>query len=331
MLKHLLFLILFLDLVYPNVVVAQLDQVREGAAYAQRVNELNARFVSLINRTVEYDDLAYGIVAGDVSPSYARRQARKLSVELWSTYKTLTDELQGVRAPPASVEDRALRGRLSNLRSMVDTAKDMARSSIASGEGLVDAAISGDPGVLNESVIRNLKVITAQLKQQIALLDVQLAYEDEKSFNYPLTAAMKVGIEAIIVLLHASLEIYNEGTVEDLSDAKAGVERLIETGFEYVDTGRINARRLRRGLMAETPISSEEERMKRVLIDLLEHNIPRAFEVEERILLEISKLAQTFELQSDEDLDAFLTKISLLEQDRIQLLLERQRRIAETR
>ncbi len=331
MLKHRLFPVLLLGLFYPNVVTAQLDQVRESAAYALRVNELNASFLLLMNRTVEYDDLAEGIVVGDVSASYARRQARNLSVELWSTYKRLTDKLQVVPAPPASIQNRSMRGRLSNLRSMANTSKEMARSFISSGEGLVEAAISGDPGVLDELQIRGIKVMTAQLEQQIAHFDVQLAYENEKSFAYPLTAAMKFGVEAVVVMLHATLEAYNKDTIEALSDAKAVAARLVETGFEFVDNGRTVTRKLRRKLMANTPENSDGKYNNQLIMDMLEHNISQAFEVEERILREISGLVQDYELLSDEDLDSFMNKTVLLEQERMRLLLERQRRVAEMR
>ena len=49
------------------------------------------------------------------------------------------------------------------------------------------------------------------------------------------------------------------------------------------------------------------------------------------MLLEILGLVQSYEFLSDEDLDSYMNKITLLEGERVRLLLDRQRRVTEMR
>ena len=83
--------------------------------------------------------------------------------------------------------------------------------------------------------------------------------------------------------------------------------------------------------MVDTSEDPDKKHNIQLIIDMLEHNISESFEVEERILLEISGLVQNYELLSDEDLDSYTNKVTLLEGERARLLLDRQRRIAEMR
>ena len=77
------------------------------------------------------------------------------------------------------------------------------------------------------------------------------------------------------------------------------------------------------------PETDFERRSNEVLTKLFADNVPKAFDVEERILIEIYEFATTLEMLNEDDIDDFMMKVGLLEGERARLTLERQHRIAE--
>ncbi len=310
---------------------AQVDQVRQMAAYSQRVNGVAARFGELINRTMEYDNLAYGVVDGQVGAADARRQVGELSPALWADFERLNDELAAVPEPPVLPDIRKAEGLLRNVRDMARAARDSARDFIESGEKLVEAALLGDPSVLADLETRELERIVALFGQQIALYEVQIAYATEGAWNYHLDGAVKTGLQALVLMVQATLQAAGEESFDtDLLDAeRVKAEALIRDGLRQVAAGRASADKLRRQLAAAQGGTAEERRLTQVLVEIFDDNLPQAFDVEARALATLSEFVARYGFQSDQELEVFFTKYTELESERARLVLERQRRIAE--
>lgn len=163
---------------------AQFEGLQQGAEYGVRVNTITRDFLALANRSIEYDDLAYSVLEGQVTKEYAQRKLQRLSVELRAIYTRLSDQLRSLPGPPTSVADPAIRGRLPNLRAMARNSEEFAESFISQGERLVEAAIAGEPGVFGELEVRGIKVLIGQFEQTMGAINVQLAYEQEGSWVY---------------------------------------------------------------------------------------------------------------------------------------------------
>ena len=109
---------LCLCLAFGSPTVAQYEGIQEGAEYGARVNTITNGFMDIINRSMGWDDLAYGVLEGHVSGEYAQRKSRQLSVELRAAYRRLSDELRALPEPPVVPADPKTQARLRNLRSM---------------------------------------------------------------------------------------------------------------------------------------------------------------------------------------------------------------------
>ncbi len=312
-------------------VSAQLDLIQQVAAYSRQVNQIAQQFAGIVNRTIEYDNLAYEVLEGKVAGEAADRRVRDLSAELWALHEQCKGQLKALPGPPSSIERPDLRARLANIRAMAEAFEEMARTSIASGEELVQAAIAGDEGVFDRIEIRSTELMIAQLRQQSALYDVHLSNDKDRQFNYYLTAAMKSETEALIVILGSTVERLRSGNVESLSEAKSEVQAWIDKGLAYIEAGQAVTRTALTRYRSATPKTAAEKHLQVILIEILEGNAQRSFDVEAQILREIADLGTQDFLVEEAELDAFTARLTGLEQERARLVLERQQRLASPR
>ena len=315
---------------WSTTAAAQVDQsqLKEIAAYAQQVNEISVQFGVLVDRTTEYDDLVYGVTEGRVAPEDAGPQGRALSAELWAAHRQFSDRLAALPAPPASIRDQTIRARLDNIRDVAETSQEAARVFITWGEELLQSAISGDADVVDEIDKKNIKLIIAHLNRQDSAFDFELGYADKRQFSYFLTKTMKSSVLAITAILNGALDILETGEDGSFGVARSEAMFWISTGIDDIQKGRgVLAAGLQQLKAASMP-GSAQQRLKQVLIELMESNVPQSFDVEERILQEISDFVEGFEALSDEELEAFMDKVTALETERAQLMIERQRRMA---
>ncbi len=313
----------------PCSVLAQADWVAESAAYGRSVNEVTAGFAELANRSTEFDNLAYAVAEGNVSPDYASLQARRLSADLWSKFTQLSNRLQGIGGPPASVTDRNMRGKLRNVRTMAEQTRSMAQTFITSGEDLVESAIAGDPNIFAEVEERSVRLTAAQMAQQVATYEVQMAYENNQTWSYYLTGALKAQVQAMVTMMNATLASYDSGGPVEFTDEQAEAEAWIQTGFEFIDQGRKVAQREAQVVKSWVPKDERERRMKDLLLELFSDNVTQSFDLEEGVLWEISGLISKYGQMTDEDLYAFQVKVSAMERERARLLLEREERVSK--
>ena len=321
--------VLCLFLAFGSPTVAQYEGIQEGAEYGVRVNTITAGFTDIINRSAGWDDLAYGVLEGHVSEEYAQRQSRQLSVELRAAFKRLSDELRALPEPPASAADPKIPFRLRNLRAMARGTEDMAYSFIRSGEDLVEAAIAGDPGVFVKLETRGLEIFLGQMKQQMALIDVSIAIEEEGRWVHHQYSAMKAGYGMLVLFLQAAIETTETGDFQEIKAIQPQVKVLYEQGLIHVEDGREHVLELHRNFAAYSPETDTERRFNEMLTELLADNMPKAFEVEERLLFEVFDFIANVEMLDEEDIQDFTTKLVLLEEERVHLTLERQKRVAE--
>ena len=68
--------------------------------------------------------------------------------------------------------------------------------------------------------------------------------------------------------------------------------------------------------------------LARIQAEIFADNVPEAFDIEERLLMEVFEFVSNIEMLSDDDLQDFLSKMALLEGERARLTLERQHKIA---
>ena len=311
-----------------TAVSAQLDLIQEVAAYSRQVNQITQQFAGIVQRTIEYDNLAYDVLEGEVEGAAADRRLSELSKELWALHERGKGQLEALPAPPASIERADHRVRIENIRAMAVASEEMARSSISSGEELVQAAIAGDEDVFNRIEIRSTELVISQLRQQSALYDVHLSNDNDRQFNYYLTAAMKSETEALIAILGSTVERLRSDHATSMTQIKPEVQAWIDQGLAYIETGRKVTRNALAHYRSAKPKNAAERHLQAVLIEILEGNAPRSFEVEAQILREIAGLGERdFALEEDE-LDAFTVRLSGLERERARLVLERQQRLA---
>ena len=308
--------------------LAQLNLVQEIAAYSRQVNQVTQHFAGIVNRTIEYDNLAYDVIEGKLTGDAADRRLQALSAELWALHGQGRGQLEALPGPPASVERQDYRVRLENIRAMADAAEVMARTSITSGEELVRAAIAGDADVFNRIEIRSTELMISQLRQQSALYDVHLANDNERQFNYYLTAAMKSETEALIVILDSIVRRLQSGNTEVTTSAKPEVQAWIDKGLSHIEAGRDTTRKALLRYRSASPRNAAEKQLLPILIEILEGNAQESFEVEAQILREIAALSAKDYLMEDGELDAFTVRLTELEQKRAQLVLERQQRLS---
>lgn len=157
----------------------QAHQIPELAAYSRQVNQIAVQYGKIFNRTIEYDSLAYSLFDGTLSSNEADRQARALSEELWVQYNRLSEQLDALPSIPGSVNSEKLRVRFETNRAMAGSSRELARTSIISGEELVQAAIAGDEDVINRVEIRSTELLASQMRHQATLYDLQLSTEDK--------------------------------------------------------------------------------------------------------------------------------------------------------
>ena len=127
----------------------------------------------------------------------------------------------------------------------------------------------------------------------------------------------------------AAIEVTKVGDFQEMEAIQPQVKALYEQGLIHVEDGREDALRIDRALAAQTSETDFERRLNEVLTELLADNVPKAFDVEERILIEIYEFVTTLETLDEDYLDDFMMKMELLEGERARLTLERQHRIAE--
>lgn len=307
----------------------QAHQIPELAAYSRQVNQIAVQYGKIFNRTIEYDSLAYSLFDGTLSSNEADRQARALSEELWVQYNRLSEQLDALPSIPGSVKSEKLRVRFETNRAMAGSSRELARTSIISGEELVQAAIAGDEDVINRVEIRSTELLASQMRHQATLYDLQLSTEDKWQVNYYLTAAIKSETEALILILGAISQGLKSGNAEDFSDAIPQVRSWLAKGHGYIDTGRKVAHGMIQHLRASTTRNPVEQRLTVAVIEILERNVPESFEVEAKILSEIASFNEKGYVLEKDELDAFAVRLTGLEEERGRLLLERQRRLAE--
>ncbi len=171
--------------------------------------------------------------------------------------------------------------------------------------------------------------MASQMRHQATLYDLQLSTEDKWHFNYYLTAAMKAQTEALILILGAISQGLKSGNAEDFSGSIPQVRSWLAKVEGHIDTGRKIAHDMIQRLRASVPKNPVEKRLTVVIIELLEGNVPRSFEVEAQILREIASFNEKGYALEKNELDAFAVRLTGLEEERGSLLLERQRRVAE--
>ena len=187
----------------------------------------------------------------------------------------------------------------------------------------------GDPTVVSELEKRSLKLIIGHSEQLIAHLDIQLAYTREGSFSYHLDSALKSVYQSVVLFLQAGIHAYETASPQALEDIQPEIRAVIEEGYSHVDAGRKAALKFQAGITLSNPESDAERRLSDVLFELLDNNVPQAFDIEERMLMEVSEFTRDIVMLSEEELDAVTVKLSLLADELVRLTLERQRRVAE--
>ncbi len=319
---------LCLFLAFGSPTVAQYEGLQESAEYGERVTTITKGFMEIINRSMDWDDLAYGVLEGHVSDEYAQRKSRQLSIELRAAYRRLSDELRALPEPPAFAADPKIPARLRNLRSMARGAEDMAYSLIRSGEDLVEAAIAGAPGVFAELKTRGMEVLLGQLKQQLGMIDVAIAIEEEGRWVHHQYSAIKASTRMMTLFLQAAIEAAKAGDFQAINAIQPQVKALYEQGLIHIEDGRKNAVQQYRTVAAQLSETDFEQRLKKILAGIFADNVPEAFDIEERYLIEIFEFVSNIEMLNDDDIQDFMSKIALLEGERARLTLERQHKIA---
>ena len=161
------------------------------------------------------------------------------------------------------------------------------------------------------------------------MIDVAIAIEEEGRWVHHQYSAIKASYGILILFLQAAIETTEVGDFQEIEAIQPQVKVLYEQGLTHIEDGRENALEVYRTFAARPSETDIERRLNEVLTEIFADNVPKAFDIEERILIEMYEILTTLEMLNEDDIDDFMMKLELLEGERMRLTLERQHRIAE--
>jgi len=311
---------------------AQTAELREMATYTSSTSTLTQGFTQIINRTIEWDELAYGLVEKKIQPPFAKNRSKRLSVELRARYKELNDKLEKLSDSPKISIGPNTNQRIKNNLSAARLVRDMAYDSIVDGEKLVVAALNEDPDVFEQIQHLSIKRLFVHLKGQQSLLEDHIKIERKNSFTFYLANSYKTTTDILVLFLSSVLE-NPDHSLADISLMIDEAKTLHQQGKKYIEQGRKTARQ-QQDIYTLLPQKKEEmKKLKEVLIGILSQNAPASFNVEEKILDELLLFfADVSDPDNENKIDDILTdyinKITLLENERQRLAIDRQTKIA---
>ena len=311
---------------------AQTADLREMATYISSTSKLTQGFTQILNRTIEWDELAHGLIEEKIKPSFAESKSKRLSVELRARYKELNDKLEKLSNAPKITIGEDANQRIENSLNAARLVRDMAYDSIVDGEKLLVAALNEDPNVFEHIQHLSLKRLFVHLKGQQSFLEDQIKIQHKNTFTYYLAQSYKATADILVLFLSSILETSDQ-SLANISLIIDQAKSLQKQGKNYIEQGRKIARQ-QQDILTLLPHKKEEmKQLKEILIGILSKNAPASFNVEEKILDEYLLFfadvsAPDNENNIDDILTDFVSKINLLENERQRLTIERQTKIA---
>ncbi|NVK17584.1 MAG: hypothetical protein HWE30_02685 [Methylocystaceae bacterium] len=267
-----------------------------------------------------------------IDASFAELRSQRLSVELRSKYKELSDNLDNLPPAPKTSLGHNTNERVANTVLMAEISRDMSLDCIRDGEELITAALEGETDIFVQINQNTMKRLLGHFNSQLTLYENHLTLEKKSSFSYYLTQSYKASTELLILFLKTAIndtDLSHDSLQTMMEEAKV----LHKNGQDYIDQGRKQTSQ-QRMIFTVIPAKNEEiKKMKEVLIEVLSQNVPASFHIEEKLLEELMTFFSfTNEQNGITDIDVvlndFINKVTLLENERQRLALERQNKIA---
>lgn len=145
---------------------------------------------------------------------------------------------------------------------------------------------------------------------------------------------MGAGYESLIALLQTSLRVSDNLTLalqdQDLEMLQAA-RRSLAGGFKNIRDGERSSEQLLKRVLAGPAYTSNDRTNREILKEALS-TLPESFDIERRILRLIEELidvAVQTNFDAEEDfISGFQVKTAVLEQERMKLMIARQKKIA---
>lgn len=137
-------------------------------------------------------------------------------------------------------------------------------------------------------------------------------------------SAYRIGV----LILETAIKTHETNDLQLLDAVQPQLREIYEQGIAHVEDGRNAANEMRDYLALQQPRTDQESRLKEVLIDMLDDNVPEAFDVEERYLIAFFQMGSSADILNESELDSLMLQVTLLEDERARLTLERQNAIA---
>lgn len=302
-----------------------LDEIRQGAAYAQGLNVLISGFSQVYEETVAYDALAEAVIGGQVSPDDAGRNVQELSLRLRARHAELAAQLAANPQPPTVADDQ-VRRTLANTLQMAESTQAVTLEAIESGERLVEAARRGDPDFYLQRTVKHLELTRGQIANQAMLYQNQIDIESGPNVSYYLYSAMKAQADILVQILGMQIEMVQGRALAP--DAFAAPRDLIAQGRSHVQSGQASYDQMLQVVNATPAQGPADEANKNLVLDALS-NIPASFAVEANLLTLIEGYIGQVESGTFDEagLASFQQQASALENQRMQLQIERQQKL----
>lgn len=124
----------FLVLPQAAATADQLRDLKVSTAYIANINELVGQAGEIVNATMQFDDLVYGLLDNDVTPEFVERQLLKISATQRLKLQRLKDAVDDLPPPPQDITTPQLKGSVRTADNMLRTMLEMAEAEIIGGE-----------------------------------------------------------------------------------------------------------------------------------------------------------------------------------------------------
>jgi len=324
----------FLILPQAAATADQLRDLKVGAAYIASLNELVSQAGEILNETSRYDDLVYGLIENDVTPEFAERQLQQISATQRLKLKRLKNAVDSLPPPPQGITTPQIKNSIRLVQDMLRTSLETAESEIIGGENFVSAALGGDLDVLAKVERKGLERILGSITRDSGLIQLEKANQKYGTPVYYLYGAIGAGYDSLMAFMKTSLSVKDNLTLalqdQDLEMLQTA-RRSLDSGFKNIRDGERSSQQLL-GQVRVMPVNTSTARANRAILKEALSTLPESFDIERRYLSLIEVLIDeavrtNFNAASD-FLSDFQIKPVILDQERMRLMINRQKLIA---